>query len=82
MPAADFVPEHEVRRVVWEARLFVAVLGGTVLWSVASRSVVPLLFIGLPTFLGSWLVVFFGATQHAGLREDVTDHRLNTRRST
>ena len=34
---------------------------------------------GLPSFYGAWLVVFFGITQHAGLREDVLDHRLNTR---
>jgi fatty acid desaturase/nitrite reductase/ring-hydroxylating ferredoxin subunit len=77
--ARDFVPEHEVRRVVWEARAFVAILGGTAVWALASWSIVPLLFIGLPSFYGVWLVVFFGATQHAGLREDVTDHRLNTR---
>ncbi|MDA2974947.1 MAG: fatty acid desaturase, partial [Actinomycetota bacterium] len=37
------------------------------------------LFIGLPTIYGAWLMVFFGLTQHAGMREDVLDHRLNTR---
>ena len=43
-----------------------------------SGSIVPLLFVGLPSFYGVWLAVFFGLTQHAGLREDVLDHRLNT----
>ena len=39
----------------------------------------PLVYIGLPTFYGSWLMVVFGLTQHAGLAEDVLDHRLNCR---
>ncbi len=30
-------------------------------------------------FYGAWLVIFFGATQHLGLAEDVLDHRLNSR---
>lgn len=75
----DIVPKHELRRVVWEARIFVTLLAGVVGWSLATRSIVPLLFVGLPSFYGVWLLLFFGMTQHAGLREDVLDHRLNTR---
>jgi Na+-transporting NADH:ubiquinone oxidoreductase subunit F len=77
--ARDFVPESELRRVVWESRIFVGITAAIVVWSVAIWSIVPLLFIGLPTIYGAWLMVFFGITQHAGLREDVLDHRLNTR---
>ena len=29
--------------------------------------------------MGPWLFMFFAITQHAGLKEDVLDHRLNTR---
>ena len=78
-PARDFVPQAEWRRVVWEARAYVAVLFAVAVWSIGSRSIVPLLFVGLPSFYGVWLLLFFGLTQHAGLREDVLDHRLNTR---
>ena len=77
--ARDFVPEDELRRVVWEARAFLGVLAGVVVWSIAAGSIVPLLFVGLPSFYGAWWLWFFGTTQHAGLREDVLDHRLNTR---
>ena len=28
---------------------------------------------------GGWLALYFGLTQHAGLAEDVLDHRLNCR---
>jgi Na+-transporting NADH:ubiquinone oxidoreductase subunit F len=75
----ELVPAEDFRRLKWEARAFVAVLLGVICWAIASGSIVPLLFVGLPSFYGAWLVVFFGITQHAGLREDVLDHRLNTR---
>ena len=75
----DFVPRSDWRRVVWEARAFAAVLVGAGAWSLAAWTAVPLLYVGLPSLYGFWLVVFFGLTQHAGLQEDVLDHRLNTR---
>ncbi len=37
------------------------------------------MFIGLPTLYGSWLMPIYGHTQHAGLAENVLDHRLNCR---
>ncbi|MGA1593807.1 MAG: fatty acid desaturase [Ilumatobacteraceae bacterium] len=77
--ACDFIPEHDRRRAVWEARVFVGLTLAVVVWATAITSIVPLLFIGLPTIYGAWLMVFFGLTQHAGMREDVLDHRLNTR---
>ena len=77
--ALDFVPPSELRKVVWESRIFVVILAVAVAVSVATASFVPVLLIGLPTIYGVWLVVFFGATQHLGLREDVLDHRANSR---
>ena len=44
-----------------------------------SRSILPAMFIGLPRLYGAWHHVMTGLTQHSGLAEDVTDHRLNTR---
>lgn len=76
---ASYVPLQEHRRVVVEARVYVTILAAVIVWCLLVTSILPLLFIGLPTFYGFWMVVFFGATQHAGLREDVLDHRLNTR---
>lgn len=75
----DLIPEHDRRRAVWEARIIVGSMLAVVVWSVLAGSIVPLLFIGGPTIYGGWLMVFFGITQHAGLREDVLDHRMNTR---
>ncbi len=77
--AKSFVPETEYRRVVWESRIMVGIVVVAAVWSLVSWSIVPLMFVGLPTIYGAWLVVFFGITQHAGMREDVLDHRYSTR---
>jgi fatty acid desaturase len=42
-------------------------------------SLVPLMLVGLPTLYGRWLALLFGVSQHAGLAENVLDHRLNAR---
>ena len=75
----NFVPESERTKVVWTARAYIAILCGVMIGSVASQSWLPLMFVGLPTFYGSWLHHVMAATQHAGLAEDVPDHRLNSR---
>ncbi len=75
----QLVPQRDFRRVIWEARAYAAVLVGVIAWAIASGTIVPLLFVGLPSFYGAWLFMFFAITQHAGLKEDVLDHRLNTR---
>jgi len=73
------VPEQERSRVFWEARIYVLIWFATIVWAIATTSFYPLLLIGGPTIYGAWLVLFFGVTQHAGLKEDVLDHRLSTR---
>ena len=53
--------------------------GFVIVACVMTRSMLPAMFVGLPTFYGGWLSYYFGLTQHLGLAEDVVDHRLNTR---
>ena len=74
-----FIPEAEFGKVIWRARLYLLIYLAVLALAVATRSILPLLFIGLPAFYGTWLMVVYGGTQHAGLAEDVLDHRLNTR---
>ena len=76
---AELVPPSERRRVVVESRLILAGYGGVVAGCIAIQSILPLMLIGLPAVYGGWLTVFFSMLQHTGLREDVTDHRLNSR---
>lgn len=75
----DYVPTAERPKVFFVARFYFAIILGTVVMSVVLGSLLPLMMIGLPTFYGSWLHHLLSAMQHAGLAEDVPDHRLNSR---
>lgn len=75
----DYIPESEFPRVFLAARVWLAIYLGLVLWSVHLGSIMPLMFVGLPSLFGAWLHLMFGLTQHAGLAEDSLDHRLNSR---
>src|SRR5580704_887028 len=74
-----FVPDSERGKVYKVARIWLAMLAAVIAACVATRSILPAMYVGLPTFYGSWLTYYFGITQHFGLAEDVTDHRLNSR---
>ena len=78
-PESDFVPESEWPRLFLAARAWIAVWVAVVVVAIATGSILPVVFVMLPPFLGHWLVLFFGATQHLGLADDVIDYRLNTR---
>lgn len=80
--AADektFVPASEFPKVYLRARIYVAIYAGVIGLSVYCRSILPLLLVGLANLFGTWLTVIYGLTQHAGLAENVLDHRLNCR---
>jgi fatty acid desaturase len=76
---ATFIPEMERHKVYRTARIFLAILATVAALCIGLHSLLPAMLIGLPTLYGGWLVVVFGLTQHAGLSEDVLDHRLNSR---
>ena len=74
-----YIPATEFSKIYLRARIYVGIYAAVVLTSVLTRSLLPLLFIGLANFFGSWLMVVYSMTQHAGLAENVLDHRLNCR---
>jgi len=74
-----FIPEMERWKVFVVARIYLAILLAVAVLSVALHSWLPAMLVGLPTLYGGWLTIVFGVTQHAGLSEDVLDHRLNSR---
>jgi fatty acid desaturase len=74
-----FVPESERRKVAWASRIYLAIVAAVIVWCFAIGSILPAMFIVLPRFYGGALSQLFNLTQHAGLSEDVHDHRLNTR---
>lgn len=76
---ADYVPPRETSRAIFWGRVHAAIWIATIAVSIVTTSFLPLMLVGLPSLYGRWLLVVFGTTQHAGLAEDVLDHRLNTR---
>jgi fatty acid desaturase len=75
----DYIPDGEQHKVFTVARIWVAIYAATLLACVLTRSVLPLMLIGLPRLYGAWHHILTGLTQHIGLAEDVLDHRLNCR---
>jgi Na+-transporting NADH:ubiquinone oxidoreductase subunit F len=76
---ATYVPENEYKKVFFKARVYICIYLAVIALSIFSGTILPLMFIGLPTLFGTWLMPVYGFTQHAGLRENVLDHRLNCR---
>jgi fatty acid desaturase len=75
-----FVPEMEWPKVYAIARIWVAIYAVVIALTVYTGSWIPLMLIGpLPTMYGGWFSNMVGLTQHAGLAENVLDHRLNSR---
>ncbi|HET9104665.1 MAG TPA: fatty acid desaturase family protein [Solirubrobacteraceae bacterium] len=76
---ATFIPESERHRVYREARAWLAVYAAVIALAIITGSLLPLMYVGLPSLYGRWLATLFGVSQHAGLAENVLDHRLNAR---
>jgi len=74
-----FIPEMEFPKIFLRARIYLGIYAGVIALSLATGSILPLLCVGLTNLYGSWLMVIYGLTQHAGLAENVLDHRLNCR---
>ena len=74
-----YIPAFEHRKVIRAARVYVLIYAAVIGLSLYTGSLLPLMYIGLPNLYGAWLMVTYGLTQHAGLAENVLDHRLNCR---
>ncbi len=81
MSAAEktFIPSSEFPRIYRIARVYLLLYSAVIALSIYQRSILPLMFVGLTNLFGTWLMVIYGLTQHAGLAENVLDHRLNCR---
>lgn len=75
----SFIPEIEFARVILGARIYVAIYLMVATLAAYTHSILPLMFMGLTNLFGTWLMLVYGLTQHAGLAENVLDHRLNCR---
>jgi len=76
---ATFIPEMERPKVYRVARVWALIYATVIASCLYWETLLPAMLVGLPSFYGAGLLLVFGLTQHAGLAEDVLDHRLNCR---
>jgi fatty acid desaturase len=74
-----FVPPSEVGKVVRNSRIYLLVLLVVPATGAMFHSWLPIVLLVTPRFWGGFFAQVFNITQHAGLPENVRDHRLNTR---
>jgi len=75
----SYLPEDQYKATFFKARIYLSIYIGVIIICFYSQSIFPLMLIGLPNIYGAWLMPIYGYTQHAGLAENVLDHRLNCR---
>jgi fatty acid desaturase len=74
-----FIPEAERGKVIRNSRIYVAIFVAVLAASISFRSWLPVLLVVTPRFWGGVFAQAFNVTQHAGLPEEVYDHRRNCR---
>lgn len=74
-----FIPESEFPKVYRNARVILGIYALVMILSISLQTWIPVFLIILPHFFGTWLMILHNTTQHAGLAENVLDHRLNCR---
>lgn len=74
-----YVPESEFGKIFRNARICLAIYCLVVIFAIVLQSWIPVFLFILPQFFGTWLMILHNTTQHAGLAENVLDHRLNCR---
>jgi len=75
----EFVPAEEAHKIYRTSRIWLVIYAATVATAVVTGSWLPLVLIGGPRLYGAFMHLVYGLTQHAGMGENVLDHRLNTR---
>lgn len=76
---ATFIPESEYPKVFFRARIYVVIYAVVFGLALYYQTWLPFVFVIGPNLYGAWLMPIYGWTQHAGLAENVLDHRLNCR---
>ncbi len=74
-----FVPSTEHLKLHRNARIYLTIYLVVIVTAFLWHSWLPIFLFALPQFFGTWLMFVHNTTQHAGLAENVLDHRLNCR---
>lgn len=74
-----FIPESEFGKIFRNARISAVIYVAVIASALILQSWIPIFLFILPQLFGTWLMIVHNTTQHAGLAENVLDHRLNCR---
>ncbi len=74
-----FIPEIEFSKIYRNARICLAIYALVIVSAIVLQSWIPIFLFILPQAFGTWLMIIHNTSQHAGLAENVLDHRLNCR---
>ncbi len=74
-----YIPTSEFPKIILHARVYLGIYAVIIVSAVVMRSWLPIFLFVLPQLFGTWLMIVHNTTQHAGLAENVLDHRLNCR---
>jgi MocE subfamily Rieske [2Fe-2S] domain protein len=74
-----FIPASEFPKVYRNARICLAVYAIVIAAAIIWQSWIPIFLFVVPHVFGTWLMIVHNTPQHAGLAENVLDHRLNCR---
>ena len=73
------VPEKEIKKIINSSRLYFGFWLIIILSSIFFKTWLPIIMLILPPFYGNTILMICGMTQHAGLADNVKDHRKSTR---
>ncbi len=73
------VPEKEIKKIINSSRLYLSFWLLVILSSVLLQSWLPIIMIIFPPFYGNTVLMICAMTQHAGLADNIKDHRKSTR---
>ena len=71
-------PENQKKKIIWNSRLYVLIWISIFVFSFYIGSILPILYIILPTYYGKPIWFAVNVTQHLGAAVDTKDHRLST----
>ena len=78
-PVVDIsAPANEKKKILWNSRLYVFIWVVIIALSLYYKTILPILYIILPTYYGKPLWFLVNVTQHLGAALDTTDHREST----
>ena len=71
-------PSNQKKKIIWNSRLYLLIWIMIIIFSYSINSILPIIYIILPTYYGKPIWFIVNVTQHLGAAVNTKDHRLST----